>query len=337
MSEELPRLSDERFKTTAPISKIADLYFLEQRKLKTRGSLKRLESSIYPALRWVGDRILTPSVWEEWTASREGAMATERRQVSSFFNWMIGKGYVLQNPIGHAKPKLLTAGRRLVRRVIPYNDWLRVLLHFRDSGQFDFEWCWGCGYECAFSLADSLMVSWDEIDLSTLVITRVRHKMRTRTSTTCSVPVDPGGEFAKTLERAVTRRRFQTHTFPNWPGKKEYVLPGQVACFKLHGFLDQGLNEQLKLGQRAAGIEAVPMHSLRFARLTLLANGGIIPATVMARMSGHASVEMLQQYIAPDMGLLREAQTAANRLAAAQPARLADGKEAPKQIGSGPT
>jgi len=213
-----------------------------------------------------------------------------------FLDWLVIGGYTqvkiasgIRAPSAKpAKYKKLPITEHTYRKIMdaetsPVSRWLYCLM-------------WNTG----MAVGDAASLQWDEVDMDTATITRVRMKTNA-TDRPCIIPVQRPGELWDMLVERDGFRESEEDRYPNINGKC-YVHPKAWLDWESQRVHNRWVHKTTK----AAGIvgAGLSLHSFRKGFVSRMAKGGINPF-VGCQITGHKDPKMFQHYVQTDPEFIR--------------------------------
>lgn len=195
------------------------------------------------------------------------------------------------------------------RKVITPEKYIELKTFIRNSKSslkgclndlFTTGWWTGMGVE------DSCMIHWGMIDMDEMII----HAPRVKTGVGSYIPIIAGSEFHQYL----LYRREDDPLDPGWPNSPEsniyYVNPFLAAwCISSKQKTGQpaGLRSKVSDVFINSGNKGMGFHDFRRSLATLLGNDPQVSASMVMKIMGWKSADMINHYVQPDMTGLQEA------------------------------
>ena len=225
-----------------------------------------------------------------------GTPAWHWGNLTRFLDWLVIAGYTQVKIASHirapskkpAKHKKAALSEHVYRKIMdseksPVNRWLYLLM-------------WHTG----MAIGDAATLQWDEVDMGTATISRVRMKTKAE-DRPCVIPVHRPGELWDALVERDKFRESEEDRYPNINGKC-YVYPQAWLDWESH----RVQNRWVRGTCRAAGIigAGISLHSFRRGFITRMAKGGINPF-VGCQITGHKDPKIFQHYVQTDPEFIR--------------------------------
>lgn len=273
--------------------------------MKIMGYAEQTHKNLGAALRtfqqWLGTRMLTRENLLEFRHHLDthpkyhgGYAQLLWVQVQQFINWLVVAGYTRAKLTSGIRPPSKKAGRP--QTAIAESHFPRIMEHAKTEVD---RWLYTLLWNTGMAIGDASELQWDEVDMDTWTITRVRKKTASH-DRPCVIPIPPVGDLADMLRVRATFRESEAGRWPNINGK-EYVHP--------QAYLDvESARAKMRLTWtlKKAGLSerGYTFHSFRRAYITRLAKGGINPF-IGCRIVGHKDPKMFLHYSQNDPETIR--------------------------------
>ena len=229
--------------------------------------------------------------WLQYTASNLAPNTCNRvrSRVRTFFRWLVENRYT---PVDyHSGIEWVIAYQKKVRGMITTEAFEQLRDHAPNES---LRWAIVLGYYTGMSWVDVCTLMWKHVDLDSLMIRKVRYKVRGRTAMDATIPVLEAGE----LHSELLRRLEITGNNPE--GYVHPELAGRLLREHIHDS-----NEFTRLARRL-GMEGVTFTSFRNTVCTRLANDPQINMEIARRLTGHSNYQQLLKYATKHDDVLRQ-------------------------------
>ncbi len=259
-------------------------------KVKTQGENRK---DLRRFLKFIGERSITHRIMQGYVVKLQTDHPTRAERSfhtpKAFIRYLADKGRtqpaVLDGiRVRHSEPE--------IKKPITYQEYLKL----REVAPSHFyEWLIMLGWNTGMSAIDCCLLTFKDVDMEDLVITRKRSKMTFRRSGKAVIPFAAGGELHEMFIQFARRERNET----------DYVCT-ELAIEQQKARVSNQLTGMLK----KAGIKDKSFRSFRIAMATSLLGSGADVFTAM-RALGHSNVKSTQRYMPENKEMIREAVLAA--------------------------
>lgn len=195
------------------------------------------------------------------------------------------------------------------KQVYTHEEYLKMVAYGMEHAEHDTHlWLLTLGYHTGMSISDCCNLKWDEVHLpddGPCFIRRMRRKMvRFGIKSMCTIPIIAGSElwvwFKKLQRRANADRECgEVVEFVHQEASDMPITEGKHASGQMAAFITAALGgEEARKGRS--------FRNLRNTFASRLINAGT-DCVLVAKMTGHQSIQQLADYLVPDQATMQEA------------------------------
>lgn len=254
------------------------------------------EKDIWRFLFWLQDRMLNRENIESYlqemrdNGGSDWLIVRHKVRIKWLTNNLVRMGYMKISPTVHARFNKKNCRNK--KRGYTFEEYRKI----RDSATPEISMLATILFSTGMSLVDGALLQWEHVDLKSMMIRKHRHKMRNKIAGDCRIPIIEGSDFHRLLLRqrkAVVEINLHDYVFPELV-KQYYRKNGEPHREDKRG---KSLVDLLRIECKRIGVEHLGTHSFRRGLITELVSRKDANLIKIMEISGHSSLDKLQDYV----------------------------------------